>query len=442
MEDARNRPSGRAGAAEIIDSCVNQSGPRVSKRISWESIRPWPLYLTAAMLPFSLAGTNIGKVLMLLFALAALVEAALRREPPQALARLRTPVVIGVMLLVLALSLAWTTAPMADALQGLNKYSKLLVIPIVLLLVRQRREALITLGIYVGVESFVVFTSYLLAMGVSVPWVVKPLWIRMHPATVSSSYLDQSIMTVGLASLAWHLRNEFPGRHGPRIAIALVVLCALNVLLLLPGRSAQVALVVAMVLSLFWAVPRRARPVAVLLPMLVVTAVMALSPHFRDRITAVATESIAYTNGDRSPTSSGIRLSLWHRALQAIRERPLAGHGVGSWNTVYRRMEGKQLSPVFATMHNPHQEYLLWGVHLGVGGIMLLLAFGLALVRDARPFRADVRHATYSLIAILAVVCLFNSTLFDALIGDYFCFLLAVLLALGMASLPQPEAAA
>ena len=408
----------------------------MSKTISWESIRPWPLYVTAAMLPFSLAGTNVGKVLMLLFALAAVVEMAVRREKPQALLQLRTPLVIVVMLLVLTLSLAYTQAPMDDALHGLNKYTKLLVIPMVLLLVRSRREALIALGFYMAVQTLVLLASYLLAMGVPLPLALQPLWIRIAPATASSSYLDQSIMTVGLAALAWHLRGHFPGRHGPRVAIGLVVLCAVNVLLVLPGRSAQVALLVAMVLALFWTVPQRARPAAVLLPVLVVAAVMALSPHFRERAAAVATESIAYTNGDRSPTSSGIRLSLWHRALQAIAERPLAGHGVGSWNTVYRRMEGKQLSPVFATMHNPHQEYLLWGVHVGVGGIVLLLAFMAALVRDARPFRAEVRHATYSLLAILAVVCLFNSTLFDALIGDYFCFLLGVLLALGIAGAP------
>jgi O-antigen ligase len=414
----------------------------VQKRISWESIRPWPLYVTAAMLPFSLAGTNVGKVLMLLFALAAVVEMAVRREKPQALLQLRTPLVVVVMLVVLTLSLAYTQAPMDDALHGLNKYTKLLVIPLVLLLVRSRREALIALGFYMAVQALVLLASYLLAMGVALPLLLKPLWIRIAPAAVSSSYLDQSIMTVGMAALAWHLRNDFPGRHGPRIAIGLVALCAVNVLLLLPGRSAQVALLAAMVLALFWAVPQRARPAAVLLPLLVVAAVMALSPHFRERTTAVATESIAYTNGDRSPTSSGIRLSLWHRALQAIAERPLSGHGVGSWNTVYRRMEGKQLSPVFATMHNPHQEYLLWGVHVGVGGIVLLLAFMAALVRDARPFRAEVRHATYSLLAILAVVCLFNSTLFDALIGDYFCFLLGVLLALGIAGAPPRPAGA
>jgi O-antigen ligase len=349
--------------------------------------------------------------------------------------------VIGAMLVLLALSLAWTSAPLREALHDLNKYGKLLIIPLVLVLLRQRREALLALGVYVVAESFVVLTSWLLSAGLVLPWVVKPLSTRVIVAVAYSSYLDQSIMTAGLAALAWHLRKDFPGRYGPKIALAIVALCAVNVLVLLPGRSAQVALLVAMVLALIWAVPRRLRPVALLVPVLLIATVMALAPHFRERTTAVVTESIAFSNGDRSPTSSGIRLALWHRALQAIQERPLAGHGVGSWNTVYPRLEGKALSPVFAQLHNPHQEYLLWGVHLGLAGIALFLAFLAALVRDARTFQPDIRHATLSLVAIFAVVCLFNSTLFDALIGDYFCFLLAALLALGVLSPPEEAAA-
>ena len=409
----------------------------MSKRISWETVRPWPVYLTAAMLPFSLAATNLSKLLMLVFSVIALGIAARGRQPLAVFSGLRTPWVIGAMLLLLSLSLAYTSAPLRDALHDLNKYGKLLLIPLVLVLLRQRREALLALGIYVAVESFVVLSSYLLVTGLNLPWVVKPLSTRIVVATVYSSYLDQSIMTVGLAVLAWHLRNEFPGRHGPRIAIGLVALCALNVMLLLSGRSAQVALLVVLVLALFWAVPRRARPAALLVPVLLIAAAMALAPHFRERTTAVVTESVAFSNGDRSPTSSGIRLALWSRALQAIEERPLLGHGVGSWNTVYRRLEGGELSPVFARLHNPHQEYLLWGVHLGLVGIALMLAFLLTLVRDASGFQADVRHATCSVVAILAVVCLFNSTLFDALIGDYFCFLLGALLALGALSPPR-----
>jgi O-antigen ligase len=409
--------------------------------MSWEKVRPWPVYLTAAMIPFSLAATNLSKLFMVLFAVATLSMGALRRERLAQLRRLRTPAMVGVMLAVLALSLLYTVAPVLDALHDLNKYSKLLLIPLVLVLLRNRRETVIALGCYVAAETFVVLTSCLLSTGLDVPWVIKPLSERVAIATVYSSYLDQSIMTAGLAALAWHLRREFPGRHGAKFAIGLMLLCAVNVLLLLPGRSAQVALLLAMAMALFWAVPRRGRPAAVLAPLLLVALVMALSPHFRDRATAVVTESIAYSNGDHTPTSSGIRLDLWQRSLQAIAERPLTGFGAGSWSHVYQRLEGSGLKPAFVNLRNPHQEYLLWGVQLGLGGIALLLAFGAFLARDAARFQPDVRHATWSMLAIFAVVCLFNSTLFDALIGDYFCLLLGLLLSLGLGS-PPPEAAA
>lgn len=409
--------------------------------MSWESLRPWPVYLTAAMLPFSLAATNLFKLLMVLFALVALGLAFARRERLPQFSQVRTPVVVAVMLAALTLSLLYTSAPMGSALHELNKYSKLLLIPLVLLLVRNRREALFALGLYVLAETFVLLTSYLLTTGLDVPWVVKPLSIRQSVATVYSSYLDQSIMTVGLAALAWHLRHNFPGRHGPRLAIGLVMLCAVNVLLLLPGRSAQVALLVALAMALFWATPPRGRPVALLLPLVLVAAVTAISPHFRSRVTAVATESMAYANGDRAPTSSGTRLNLWQRSAEAIEERPFRGHGIGSWSEVYRRLEGTEASPMFANVRNPHQEYLMWGVQLGLGGIALLLAFEFQLLRDASRFRPDIRHATYSLVAVFAVVCLFNSTLFDALIGDYFCFFLGLLLTLGLYSPPQDTVA-
>jgi O-antigen ligase len=407
--------------------------------MSWESLRPWPVYLTAAMIPFSLAATNLFKLLMVLFTLIALGVDLARHERLPVLRQLRTPAVAVLMLAALAVSLAYTTAPLHDALHELNKYSKLLLIPLALVLLRQRREAVLALGCYVVAESFVVLTSYLLTMGLDLPWVIKPLAVRIVVGTAYSSYLDQSIMTAGLAALAWHLRHEFPGRFGPRIAIGLVLLCAVNVLLLLPGRSAQVALLVAMAMALFWAVPRRARPAAVLLPLLVALSVTALSTHFKDRVAAVLTESVAYSHGDRTPTSSGIRLGFWYRSLQAIAEQPLTGFGVGSWNGVYKRLEAGGVSPEFAEVRNPHQEYLLWGVQLGVGGIALFLAYLLALLRDAVRFPRDIRHATRTFVTMFAVVCLFNSALFDALIGDYFCLIPGLLLALGSLS-PTGEA--
>jgi len=409
----------------------------VSERKIWESLRPWPVYVMAAAVPVSLAATNIAKVVMFLFALAVALAALAQGRRLPLLASLRTPAVVLLLISLLALTLLYTTAPMDIAVHDYIKFTKLLVIPLVLILMRSRREVLIALAAYVVMQTFVVVTSYLLSMNLDVPWVFKA--DRLSLGTVYSSYLDQSIMTVGFGVLAWHLRGEFPGRHGNKLAMVLAVLCAVNVLLLLPGRSGQVALAVAGSLALLRGLPAHNRPAALFAPLLVIAFVMAVSPHFRDRASAVVSEARAYSQGDPAPTSSGVRLNYWQRSVEALVERPLTGYGVGSWNTEYRRLEGDQLRADAMTVRNPHQEYLLWGVQMGLGGIALLLLFLATLWRDASRFAPAERDAAQSLVVVFAVVCLFNSALFDALIGDYFCVLLGLLLALGLHRKTEPS---
>jgi O-antigen ligase len=412
----------------------------VTERRSWEDVRAWPVYLLAAAVPISVLLVNLGKALVFVFALVVLIAGLLRGRRVPWRSQLRLPYVIAAMLGALALSLAYSAAPFEEAVRDFGKYSKLLEIPLILVLVRTRREALVALAIYAAAQAFVVASSYLLCMGLTPPWVYKTVAQRQSIGAVFSSYLDQSIMTAGLAALCWHLRAMVPGRRGALIAIALAALCAVNVLLLLPGRSGQVALLAAIGLALWWAIPRHGKWLAVVVPPLLLGVAMAVSPSFRDRVDAIGLEAQAYRQGDTSPTSTGVRLNYWRRSLEMIAERPLAGWGVGSWNDEYRRLEGNRLRKDAASLRNPHQEYLLWGVQLGIGGIALLVAFLIVAARDARPFAPDVRKAAWSLIAMLAVVCLFNATLFDAFIGDYFCVLLGLLLALGVYG--QPTAAA
>ena len=394
--------------------------------------------MMAAVVPISLAATSVSKLLVFIFALVVLAAGIAQGRRFPELSRLRTTTLILLMLAALALSLAYTTAPRMDALKDLAKYGKLLVIPLVLVLVRTRREAMTGLALYGVAQFMVVVTSYLLTMVIELPWVIKTVDERVSVGTVYSSYLDQSIMTAGLAAVCWNLRHEFPGRMGPFAAVAVAVVCSVNVLFFLPGRSGQAALLAAFALTLFWNLPRRARLASLFAPVLLVAFAMAVSPAFKDRIGAVVTDSTAYKNGDHAATSSGLRLNFWQRSIEAIAENPLVGTGVGSWNTEYRRLEGDGLNPAMITLRNPHQEYLMWGVQLGVGGIVLLLGFMLAMVRDTMGFRPEVRHATHTMVGMLAVVCLFNSTIFDALIGDYFCVMIGLLLALGLHA-PQPQ---
>jgi O-antigen ligase len=404
----------------------------VTERRSWDGVRVWPVYLLAAAVPVSLLLVNVAKAFAFVFALCVLLAALLRGRRLPWRSQLLTPFVIVAMLGVLAASLLYTAAPIDQAVHDFGKYGKLLEIPLILVLVRSRREAQIALAFYAAAQTFILASSYLLSAGVTPPWVYKSVAERQSVGTVFSSYLDQSIMTAGLAALCWHLRALVPGRRGKQVAVVVAALCAFNVMFLLPGRTGQAALLAAIALALWWAVPRHGKWLALAVPPLLLAGAMAVSPSFRDRIDAIALEARAYRQGDAAPTSTAVRLNYWQRSLEMIAERPLTGWGVGSWNDEYRRLEGSRLRQDAADLRNPHQEYLLWGAQLGLGGIALLVAFLGFAARDARAFTVDIRRAAWTIVAMLAVVCLFNAVLFDAFIGDYFCVILGLLLAQGV----------
>jgi O-antigen ligase len=388
--------------------------------------------MLAASIPLSLAATNIAKLLALLASVVVLAGAIRRRQPDAALARLWSVPALLLMLGALALSLAWTTEPGPQALSHVVKYGKLLLIPVIVVLVRTPREAAMAVGIYIASQAFVVATSWLLYLGAPVFWVPA---VRNSVATVYSSYLDQTIMTAGFAAICWHLRHEFPGRRGAWIGAALAAAALVNALVMLPGRSGHVAAIGVMSLALLWAVPARWRLAALAAPVLLAALAMLVAPQFKERLNMTVEEISAYQYRNDPGTSSGQRLTFWHRSLQSMAERPWTGFGAGSWNREYKHQELTHRGHVLAgtaEVRNPHQEYLLWGVHLGVGGVVLLLGFMVLLVRDAQPFATPRRRATLSMVAVLAVACLFNSSLFDALIGEYFCIVIGLMLALGL----------
>ncbi len=386
--------------------------------------------MLAASIPLSLAATNIAKLLAFLACLPVLAGLLRGRPLDPALRGLRTPVVALLMLAALILSLTWTTATAGAAGDAL-KYLKLLLIPAIVLLIRSPREASVALMVYVASQTFVVATSCLLYLGVPVPWVPAA---RNSVATVYSSYLDQTIMTAAFAAICWHMRHEFPGRRGAWIGAALAALALVNALVMLPGRSGHVAAIGVMSLAVLWAAPPKWRIAALTAPVVLVAAAMVLSPQFNQRLMVAVHETQAHQANDPTPSSSGQRLIFWTRSLQLIQDRPLTGFGAGSWNREFQRLEtaNGRAAPGMAQVRNPHQEYLLWGVMLGVGGIVLLLAFMGAVVRDAWTLRTPVRHAAVSVVAALAIACLFNSSLFDALIGEYFCIMIGLMLALGL----------
>ncbi|NCP54893.1 MAG: O-antigen ligase family protein [Rhodoferax sp.] len=212
-----------------------------------------------------------------------------------------------------------------------------------------------------------------------------------------------------------------------------------NVLFFQEGKTGYVAALTVVTLAVMWQIPRRWRVLTlVVLPLSLGLLAWWGSMKIQERVAQITNDSQNYSVHGDSLSSSGFRLHAWRRSLQAMAEQPLVGYGVGSWTQTVKRIEGPQAERIFGDgmTSNPHQEYLLWGVELGVGGTLLLLGLMACLVRDAWQFAQPVKQATYGVTAVLAVACLFNSSLYDALIGDFFVVTLGLLLALGLRNGP------
>ena len=331
-------------------------------------------------------------------------------------------------------SLLWTEVAFDFALGMLLKHVKLLQILLLVYLIRSVREAHLALKVFTAAQIFILVSSWLLAAGISLPWVLNnQADIKTHYVVFSESYLDQSIMLATLAGVVWHLHTEWKWSRAVAALIALAAL--LNVLLLLPGRTGYLACFVVLGLASLWGLPSKVRWALVLaLPVVLALTMLTGFNKISARFTEVVHETQDYSQHGDTATSSGWRLNAWHRSIQAIELKPWTGYGVGSWTPAVKRLDGDKATADFGVGNssNPHQEFLLWGVELGVGGSLLLLALFLAMALDARRFPLPIQRATHTAVAVTAVACLFNSSLYDALIGDYLCTTLGLLMALGV----------
>lgn len=323
----------------------------------------------------------------------------------------------------------YTVAPWELAAIDFSKYAKLLLIVLITFLISTREQAYTGLAFYATTQIFVLLSSWLLTFGTALPWASTAPYSETN--TVFQLYIDQSITTTGFAALCWHLRGEMQAPWLRFLASLLYVMALANVLFLLPGRSGYVAAVIVIVAALFWDTKKQRRWLTLIAPILFVCLALLIAPRFSNRVQSVVSEAYAHQIGDDLASATGLRLNYWRRSVQAIAEQPLTGFGAGSWVQQYRRLNVSANDGYEASVGSPHQEFLLWGVLLGAGGIGLLLAWLAALRWDTRSFSTPHARATQSIILMLTITAIFNTVLYDGVTGDYFCLLIGLLLALG-----------
>lgn len=311
-----------------------------------------------------------------------------------------------------------------EAMESLAKASDLLLIPILLYLFREekiRRMALA--GFLTAIVSMIVI-SYLLWLDVIPP-------IGLFHITKDDAYTPfhhrithSSLMAFGAYLFAIKARLE--QRPAVRAICALLSIAALaNILFIVSGRTGYV---VALALGAYflvsvWRWRGVAAAAAVILVLSVAVYLMPTSvPH--QRLTMMAEEIAGWQPGEPSETSVGYRLEYYRNSLNLIAERPILGAGTGGFKGAYATLvKGKGMDLTV----NPHNEYLMVTIQLGLVGLALLFWLLVTLWRRASALPGGFeRSAARGLVVWILSASLVSSTLIDHTEGFFFVWMSAL----------------
>jgi len=214
-----------------------------------------------------------------------------------------------------------------------------------------------------------------------------------------------------------------------RLVLAVLALVALhNTLFIGIGRTGYL---VVTALVLYFAATRLGGPrglaVALLAASAAVGGAYVASDRFAQRVDRAATELRAWQPGTGTTTSIGQRLEFYRNTAAIVAAHPLIGVGTGGFAGAYaRQVAGTDMQPTA----NPHSDYLLIAVQIGLAGLAALLALYAALWIEAGRLSEPLeRHLLRGLVLTIALGGMFNSLLLDHTEGLLFAWMAGLTLA-------------
>jgi len=317
---------------------------------------------------------------------------------------------------LLGLGMGYSVADWEQAWDGWMHYTDILTVVLVMLVfnsqARQRAAVdvwLISMGVILGLTFFIVLSGIAL-------WNGTP-----DNAYLFKNHITHSILmalTAYIAAVRGMVRKQWG-------YFALTLLAMLNVLIFTQGRSGQVVLLGLFLLFLYQFFPLRWMVAGLFALVVGIGGLYSLSHNFQHGVdkTIIALRHYQATQADNS---TAVRYEYLRNAWGLYQEHPWLGTGTGSYAPRYLALvTEKDIFPG----DNPHNEYLMLGIQLGLPGIMLFVAWLGAMMYYSRYLDKEARYLAQGVALMMAVGCLFNSLLLDFTEGHVFAYFTGVLFA-------------
>jgi len=160
---------------------------------------------------------------------------------------------------------------------------------------------------------------------------------------------------------------------------------------------------------------------------LIIALLLTLFVNFSDKASRIfeavnETQNYLDSEPDKGGSSMGQRYSFWENSIKLIAEKPLLGYGTGSFNKEYQRIaHGEKI-----TTHNPHNEFLMITIQLGLLGLLVYLGFLGSQYYSARKLPNPEKWLAQGILLSLLITSSFNTPFLDHTEGHWFATIIAL----------------
>lgn len=227
------------------------------------------------------------------------------------------------------------------------------------------------------------------------------------------------------AHYSWEFKNA------RKITVPLALFFIVYLFFIGTGRVGQLLFFALMSLFVYQRVKftlRAMLPFAIMLAVLVL-GLFALPSSFLERQTKALGEIQQYWQMPEAEinheSSLGIRFTLVHNTWDLIQQKPFWGWGNGAFRQAYAQHTHEGLTKDLPRA-NPHNQYLLTWVELGIPGLILMLSIFVTLGLTFARMRNMDGYLGMGLLFAMLLGCTMNSWLLDVTSAFFFIAMAAV----------------
>ncbi len=315
---------------------------------------------------------------------------------------LQNPVTTASFLLYGSVLLAsvWSEAqPTSIGGQALRNVS-LLMLPLFAVVLNRTpwtRRCLLSFSLAMGLTLFLSVTYSLWGVVDGGTW---PLPHKGDGAAIFHVHITHNVL-MSVAVMVW-LVQALDGKAIPlgfRFALAaMAALAAANIIWMVPGRTGYATLVASLLTLAVVRCPRQWLVHCLVGIVAVCGAALWVSDGAQNRLDRTWREIQAFGGADSTQRGdvnlADHRLAIWREALGIIKQRPLLGHGTGSYRSVFCAYAQPEDMCLYGGGKHPHNQFLFVAIEGGLLGIISygvwvgVLAFLLWKRRHAEPMGA------------------------------------------------------